>query len=323
MFHLPLTQSAAIPGTSSLALLQLGVNDLRSKTMTHLNGKELKTIIIRPGGLQDILLQRSRQSMWKVLRADGWRPANTDTLIRLITAVTQDKIVKFVTDAATDLSPYGLERPLLLLGFNSFGGEGIRMAVGRGPKDGKLYARILGRPNVWEISSETFGKIALYPWQWRTSHVWHIPAVDIEKIVAKRKNEPEIELTYASFSDKWTAKSGGKDATSMLNPNRAKFFLKQLTSLEASRWIGPMHPNAMKAIETPDTVIKIHVKQFNDAGTETGTAVKTLRIAHTTGGLIYFAKIDSLPVGRDREHEASYFYLSPEVISKLYVNLFE
>ena len=323
VFHLPLTNSASVTGTNSLGFLQTGVNDLRSKTMTHLNGRELKTIIIRPGGLQDILLERTRSTEWKILRPDGWHPTNIDTLARLITAVTQDKILRFVTDAATDLSPYGLDRPLVLLGFNSYAGEGIRMAMGKGPEDGKLYARILGRPNVWEISSETFGKIALYPWQWRTAHVWSIPEIDIEKIVIQRKDQPEISLTYAHLADKWTAKLDGKDATSTLNPNRAKYFLKQLTSLEASRWIGPNHTTAMKAVESADTTIKIHVKQFDDEGMETEPAIKTLRIAHTGGGLIYFAKVDTVPVGRNAQHESSYFYLSPEIISKLYVNLFE
>ena len=159
--------------------------------MVSLDGKQLKTIIIRPGGLQDILLQRETQSAWKVRHLDGWRPTNTDTLIRLITAFTQDKIVNFITDAATDLSPYGLDQPLLLLGFKSFNGDTIQIAIGRGaqnPEDQnrKLYARILDRPNIWEISNETLGKIALHPWQWRTSHAWHIPDVDIKKIIIHR-----------------------------------------------------------------------------------------------------------------------------------------
>ena len=84
-----------------------------------------------------------------------------------------------------------------------------------------------------------------------------------------------------------------------------------------------MHPGAMKAIASPDTVIKVHVQEFNDDGTAHATVVKILKIAHTSGRLINFAKIDSLPVGRDRDHEASYFFLSPEVITKLHVNLFE
>mgnify|MGYP000006915778 FL=1 len=328
VFHLPLTKSAAIPGTPSLALLQSGVNDLRSKNMVSMDGKQLKTIIIRPGGLQDILLQRETQSAWKVRHLDGWRPANTDTLIRLITAFTQDKIVNFITDAATDLSPYGLDQPLLLLGFKSFNGDTIQIAIGRGaqnPEDQnrKLYARILDRPNIWEISNETLGKIALHPWQWRTSHAWHIPDVDIKKIIIHRKKEPVVELTYNSFSDAWTSKTEGKESSTRLNTDRAKLFLKQLTSLKASRWIGPMHPGAMKAIASPDTVIKVHVQEFNDDGTAHATVVKTLKIAHTSGRLINFAKIDSLPVGRDRDHEASYFFLSPEVITKLHVNLFE
>ena len=325
VFHLPLTQSAVAPESTSLNSLQVGVNDLRSKTMTQLNGKELQAIIIRPGGLDPILLKRERLTEWQMLRTEGWRPTNTDTLIRLIQAVTQDKIVKFVTDAATsdDLTAYGLDRPFLLLGFNNFNNKGLRIAIGRSPKDGKSYARILGKPNIWEISTDTLQKIALYSWQWRTPHVWHIPEVDIQKIVLERKGKPSIELSYQYFADKWSAKIDGQDATSSLNPNRAKFFLKQLTSIKAHRWLGPRHTDAIQAIQAPDTVIKIHVTQVNNEGIEIEPVIKTLRIAHTPGGLIYFAKVDTLPVGQNKELKSSYFFLSPKTIPKLYVDLFD
>ena len=127
VFHLPLTQS--ISGTTSLAQLETGVNDLRSKTMTHLNGPQLKTIIIRPLGRPDILLTRTPKTTWQILRKSGYEAANEDTIIDLMLAVTRDKVAKFVTDAATDLKPYGLDRPLLQIGFISFDGQAMRLSL--------------------------------------------------------------------------------------------------------------------------------------------------------------------------------------------------
>ena len=321
VFHLPLTQ--AIPGTTSLAQLQTGVNDLRSRTMTHLNGPQLKTIVLRPVGRPDILLTRTSKSLWQVLRKSGYEAANDDTIIDLMTAVTRDKVAKFVTDAATDLKPYGLDRPLLQIGFISFNGESMRIAISRTSKDENIYAHIVGKPNIWQLSNETMGKIAIHPWQWRTEHVWHIPKVDVEKIDIERKDKPAVQLTSNYFTDQWTAQHDGADATAALNPNRAKNLLNNLEALKTTKWLGPINPQAQEALQTPDTTIRIHLKQVADDGSDLPPIVKTLKIAHTARNLIYFAKIDTHPSNPKNEGEDSFFLLSPTDIKKLYVHLFE
>lgn len=325
VFYLPLNSND--PNIISLSQFQTDVNDLRSKTMTHLNGPQLQNIIIRPTGRPTTLLKRTQKTTWRVLRNQGYEASNDQAVINLMTAVTRDKVQKFVTDAASDLSPYGLNTPFLQLGFVSFSGEGMRLAFGRGPEDQIVYAHVVGKPNIWQISPETMGKIAIYPWQWRTSHVWHIPKVDIEHIEIERRGETKVGLKYAFFSEQWTAtRSDGDqtvDATAQLNPHRANKLLTQLESLSTHKWIGPNHQQAIKAMQTPDTVIRIRVKQIDDNGNDAPAITKTLSIAHTPGKLIYFAKVHTTPAGPNPEDESSYFLIDPETIAKLYVNLFE
>ncbi|MBT8036485.1 MAG: DUF4340 domain-containing protein [Verrucomicrobiae bacterium] len=323
VFHLPLTAAAGIPGSTSLSQLQTGVNDLRSKTMTHLNGPQLKTIIIRPTGRPDTMLKRTKKTTWRVLRRKGWEAANQDAVIDLMLAVTRDKVQKFVTDAATDLSPYGLDQPMLQVGFISFNNEGMRIAIGQGPTGDHLYAHVVGRPNIWEISNETLGKIAIHPWQWRTSHVWHIPKVDINGIRIEKNGQPTVDLKYAFFAEKWEATEDGEDATARLNPNRANAFLSHIESLATSQWLGPLHTQATKALRTPDTVIQMSIKGVDDEGKDMPPIVKTLQIAHTQGKLIYFAKVHTAPRDPRHDDEDSYFLLTPETVDQLYVDLFE
>ncbi len=326
VFHFPLTNTSDPKVITTPSQLQASVNDLRSKTITHLNGKLLKTIIIRPTGRADILLQRTPTSQWRVLRKNGWNPANQEAIIQLITALTRDKIVKFVTDAAADLSPYGLNRPFLRIGLVSFRNRGMGIAFGRDPKNPsseKIYAHIIGKPNIWEISSETLGKIATYPWQWRTHHVWHIPKVDINTITITHQNQPPIQLTYHFFSEDWTAHQGDKDLTASLNPNRANNFLKTLTSLHCAKWLSPNHPQATQFIKNPATTIKIHLNREDSYGNPLPPMVKSLKIAHTPNKLIHFGKINSTPKDPHADGEQNYFLLSPETISKLSTNLFE
>ena len=325
VFYLPLTSN--IPNLISLSQFETGVNDLRSKTMTHLNGPQLKSIIIRPHGRPDTLLTRTKKTTWRVLRKKGYEAANENAVIDLMTAVTRDNVEKFVTDAATDLSPYGLNAPMIQLGFLSFNNEGMRLAIGREPKGDKIYAHIVGKPNIWKISYETLGKISIHPWQWRTSHVWHIPPVDIKQIEIEKKGQPPVTLDYSFFTEQWKATRGKegekKDATSELNPHRANTLLGHLESLTTNKWIGPAHPQAVNALKTPDTIIRIHIQRVDDNGLDAQPITKTLKIAHTKGNLIYFAKVETTPKGSESEGEESYFLLNAEMIQKLYVKLFE
>lgn len=325
VFYLPLTSN--IPDMISLSQLETGVNDLRSKTMTRLNGPQLKSIIIRPNGRPDTLITRTKKTTWRVLRKEGYEAANENAVIALMTAVTRDKVEKFVTDAATDLSPYGLDNPMIQLGFLSFNNEGMRLAIGREPQGDKIYAHVVGKPNIWEISYETLGKISIHPWQWRTSHVWHIPSVDIKQIEIEKKGQAPLTLDYSFFTEQWKASRGKEgekeDATSYLNPHRANTLLGNLESLTTKKWIGPVHPQAVNALKEPDTIIRIQIQRVDDNGLDAPLITKTLKIAHTAGNLIYFAKVETTPKGPDSQGEESYFLLDSETIQKLYVKLFE
>lgn len=323
VFELPLTAAAALPDTSSLSQLQSGVNDLRSKTMTYLNGPQIKTIIIKPSHLMPIMLERTPKTTWRILRRSGREEANQNSIIDLMTAVTRDKIQKFVTDAATDLTPYGLDQPFLQIAFISFNNEGMRIAFGRDPEQQNIYAHIVGKPNIWQISPETLAKISLHPWQWRTAHVWHVPKVDITTISIKKKGETKTMLGYNHFTGAWDAKRGESNATAALNPNRADKLLESITSLKADRWLGPMHSQAGAALEDPDIIISVSLSRHDDEGNDLPPVIKTLRISRTPSGYINFGKIDSIPIGLDHEDETSYFLISSETIQKLSVNLFK
>lgn len=312
-----------LPDINSLGQLRMGVNDLRSKTLTRLSGPDLKTIIIRPEGRPPIMLQRTEQTAWEVLRRQGWKQANLDAVTDLISAVNRDQVQKFVTDAATDLTSYGLDQPFLQIAFISLNNEGMRIAFGKAPENDHIFAHVVGRPNILQISPETLGKIPQSSWEWRTSHVWHLPKVDISQIVIRNAGSPLIELSYNHFAGSWSATQNGIDATASLNPNRADKFLTYLESLQTKHWLGPMHPQAMKALGNPDVTISVSIRRINDEGQEMPPVVRTLEIAHTPGGFIHFAKVDSLPRSPDTEDEDSYFLLDPEIIKKLGIDLFE
>ncbi|MGJ8676579.1 MAG: DUF4340 domain-containing protein [Akkermansiaceae bacterium] len=323
VFHLPNSTDAS-SGVSSLDDLQIGVNGLRSKTMVHLSAKLLNTIVIRPRSRPPLLLKRESGKPWQLLSIDGWKQPHLETLSELIEAVVDDKIQKFVTDAATDLSLYGLDNPILQIGFNGFDGSGIALAIGRNPEGEEIYAHLTDSPHIWQISPKTLGKIATRAWQWRSPNVWHIPKVDINRITIQKRGEPITDLQYAYFSGEWTAKRGGKLANAALNPNRADTLLTNIESLSTMRWLGPDEAIVAKFLETPDLSISVHVTPFDNEGNELSPIIKTLKIAHTPNKSLHYAKISTEPqTPASMKDDENYFMLPSEIISQLSVNLFE
>ena len=84
-----------------------------------------------------------------------------------------------------------------------------------------------------------------------------------------------------------------------------------LDSLKTTRWLGPLHPQAMIALENPEITISVSMRRFDDQGNDLPPMRKTLRVSQTPGGYIIFAKIDSLPISPEDEDGTSYFLLSP------------
>jgi len=321
VFHLPIANEE---GVISLNKLQLGVNDLRTKTMLQINGKQLQTIVIGSEKGSQILLQRKPQQHWENLTQTGPKAANLVALAQLIEAATVDKVEKFVTDAATDLSPYGLDAPVLKIGFVSFNKDGLALAFGKKLGSPEIYAHIIGRPNIWQVSTETLSKISIHPWEWRTTQIWNIPRVDIKHITIKKGNNAATTLRYNFFTEQWKANEGDKNLTANLNPNRANNFLKNLEVLSCISWLGPYHPQATNSLKTPDLIIKATITPVDNDGNSLSTITKTLTVGSSANKHLYYGKIQTEPADANtRKDEINYFQLDQKTIQQLSVDLFE
>lgn len=320
VFHIPISE----PDITSLSDIEYGVNDLRAKTLVQINGQQLSTIILRPKNQPDIYLKRQPKAEWQISNGKEFQAINHQTLSELIYATTKDKIQRFVTDAATDLSLYGLDDPAIQIGFIGYNGSGTRLNIGRDPKGETNYAHIAGSPHIWEISVETLGKIATHGWQWRTPVVWHIPKVDIHKIVVQKAKQPSLELDYHFFSEKWQATRDEKDVTAAINPNRANTFLSHLESISTPSWIGPYHKQAIELLKTPALTIHTHITPVDEEGEPLPDIIKTISIASSANGLLHFGKVTTSPITRKNSIEdANYFLLQASDVKKLDVDLFK
>ncbi|BCX50398.1 conserved hypothetical protein [Haloferula helveola] len=318
VFELPLTTVASREEGKSLTGLNdlpLSVNALRDPTLTSIDPRGLKSILISPAAGDDILIRRETPRQRFQVMLDGrLGDPNETALFSLLKAITEGKVADFVSDTATDLKPYGLDQPFLILRFLSFDGNAIRLDFGES-EDGTIHAIREGTTTVVKIDPSMLALIPTNPWDWRNPALWSIAAIDVTSLLVEKPGSPDLVLTPDFFAEKWKAKLGSEDVTGSLSPERADIFLQNLLDLEASNWLRPSETEADKALLKPDMVFTIFAKTVDDQGEESGVTSPQIRIAKVKRGNIElcYGRVSTQPYP---------FLLDPEKVRQLEVDLF-
>jgi len=311
IFELP---SKANADLVSLSALPLAVNDLRDSTLTNLNIASLKGILIEPAGRTPLLISKL-PGKWVL--GDGENPplANERRLFDLLKAVTETEVKAFVTDAATDFTPWGLDKPFLSLRFLAIDNQSLELSFGS-DKQGVVYVTRRGTTSVMKVDDEVITRIATQPYQWRDSRLWALNSTDLKSLEIRRDTRPLVTLDYDFLDESWKAQRDGHDATSELDPSRANYLLGLLSNLSVNRWLPADYAAADKALLAP--ILSFTVKsQLTDAGgNDAGLGTKELVIAPAAEGennRFYYGRITS---------DENPFVLDQETFDKLKVELF-
>ena len=167
-------------------------NDLRDRHLVRLDTNNLDRINIEAIGQPKIVLARKEQA-WTIASRNN-QPANGDEVRRLITTLNDQQVTKFVTDTASDLPKYGLDKPQLQLTFSSFASENTaETAAGEHPfltlafgkvEGADVYARIGEEPFIVAVNRELLGKIWVDPLQWQELAIFKFKPNDIHRFRA-------------------------------------------------------------------------------------------------------------------------------------------
>lgn len=311
VFSLPLKSE---PDIVSIPDLPLTVNDLRDPTLTNLNVTSIRGIAIETATTPPILISRESPTRWTATIGKYKQPANERRLIDLLVAVIETRALSFETDAAPqDLSPWGLDRPILTLTFLAENNQTLAISFGLDNRGG-LFAKRKSSPTVMRIDNSFLEKIAVNAHDWRHSRLWSLSKVDLTSLVRTEEGSPPLELTYDDRIEKWKARREGNDVTSDLDTARANFVLAALENLQVTRWLAPADEAAAVVLAKPALTFAITEKTVDDFGDDVGKKMETLTLAtESSSGLIY-GKISSDP---------SPFILDPESFLKLSIPLLD
>lgn len=291
IFDLPLKPE---PGLVSLAALPLAVNDLRDPTLTHLNIQSIRGISIQPVTSPEILITREPPRPWMALIDGKSQEANEENLYALLKAVTSSRAIGFESDAATDFTPWGLNRPILKLRFLGQDNQGLELRFGIDGKGG-YFANRLGTATVMRVDPSLVASIAVRPYEWRHSRLWSVDRVNLIAIERKLDAAPPLILKYKFLDESWQADQEGQDLSGKLDPVRTNFMLSVLEGLKVSRWLSPTDEGAIAALTTPSLAITIVEKTLNDEGDFTGLANRTVTFAPAAPGNnpgFYYGRLD-------------------------------
>ena len=310
VFDLPLKPE---PGFISLADLPLAVNDLRDPTLTHLNIQSLRGIAIQPATSPEIVISRDPPKPW-MAECDGVSgEANEETLYALLKAITTHRAIGFASDAATDFTPWGLDRPFLTLRLLGLDNQGLVLHFGMDHKGG-IFVNRLGTPSVMRVDPALVAAIAVRPYEWRHARLWSVDRVNLIAIERQAATAPPLTLKYKFIDESWHAEVNGQDRSAALDPARANFMLSVLEGLKVSRWLAPGDEAAASALATPSLALTVVEKSVNDDGDFTGLLTRKLTLAPGPGPAFYYGRLntDNYP-----------FLLNRETYQKLADDLFE
>lgn len=275
IFDLPLKPEA---NRVSLASLPLAVNDLRNPRLTNINEesrKLLRRISVQPATGPEILLTTSAPPQPWMVTIDGkTQEANEGRLYILLKMATEDRATGFVNDAATDFTPWGLDKPLIKVRFSTGNeAETIQLAFGTDGKGGYFVNRV-GTPTVMRVDEAVVQGIPRRPYEWRSSRVWSLDRTSLRAIARKTGDQPPLMLLYDFKSEEWTANSDRADLTPLLIPARANFLLGTLEGLRATRWLSPEDESANNALATPSLIFKVFEDELDETtGDTTGKRI--------------------------------------------------
>lgn len=268
-----------VSGMTSLADLPLTINELRDPALTHLNIKALSAIAILPSTGPEILLSREAAKPWTCVINGVSQEANEPNLYLLLKTVTTGKALSFESDAATDFTPWGLDRPILRLRFLATDNQTFELRFGM-DRNGNCFANRLGTPTVIKIDESLIRSIAVRPYEWRSARLWSIDKVNLLAIKRSGGNSPSLTLKYRFIDEAWAAThDDGHDLSAEIDPVKANYLLSTLEELQVLRWLAVDDESAINALKKPTLEYQIVEKQFDEKGDFSGTVTRRLTLA--------------------------------------------
>jgi hypothetical protein len=213
--------------------------DLRDYHLVRIDTNVLDRITIDVPGNGKTVLAR-KDGNWTIASRNN-APADSRAVRRLIEALQNARVTRFVEDVASNLPKYGLDKPRLQITFSSFASENTAetkageepfATLSFGKEDGdNVYARLTDEPFVVTARRGLLDQIPADPLQWQELSIFKLKPDQIHRLSITTDKELSLER---GDNNQWHWVKG----TGQIDGNNVQSLLNTLSSLHAARWLG-------------------------------------------------------------------------------------
>ena len=217
--------------------------DLRDHHLVRIDTNVLDRITIDAPAKGKAILAR-KDGNWTIASRNNV-PADSGAVRRLIDAVQNERVTKFVEDIASNLPRYGLDKPHLQLTFSSFASENTAetkageepfATLAFGKEDGdSVYARLTDEPFVVAVHRGLLDQIPADPLLWQDLSIFKFKTDQIRRLSVTTDKELSLER---GENNQWHWLKGN----GVIDGKNVQSLLTTLSSLHAVRGLGATRP---------------------------------------------------------------------------------
>jgi hypothetical protein len=236
--------------------------DLRDNHLVRVDTNILDRITIdAPGKTKTVLARKGGN--WTIASRNN-APADSGAVRRMIDALQNERVTKFVEDVASNLPKYGLDKPQLQLTFSSFASENTAetkageqpfatVAFGKDEGD-NVYARLTDEPFVVAVRRGLLDQISPDPLRWQELSIFKSKPEQIHRVTVTTYKELSLERDQNNQWH-WVRGSGA------INQSNLQSLLITLSNLYAVRWLGATTPQ--HGFDKPQLVVSFTTSPDN------------------------------------------------------------
>ena len=230
-------------------------------TCSLLSREELQQtlgVTIEKTGQPRIVLSRDEQR-WQFISP---RPAvaNANSVIRLFEAINSGEIKAFISDTATDLARYGLDRPGLRLIFSSYAsentaesnaGESVLATLEFGKsEEGSTYGRIVEEPFIFSVPDSLISSLPSDEYAFESLSITDLRRPDLVSVHIERPDREPLDLIRDN-QNKWILKGIENEQ----NDGEVQLLLNAVVEIRVAKWVG--EEKTEYGLETPALTLVI------------------------------------------------------------------
>ncbi len=296
---------------------KLQPNHLRDQNLAKVVPGSVTSIRIRSSTHPEVKLDRLEKG-WVLERFGKKESANEQRIQRLLVGLNAAQVLDFLNDAATNLEPYGLDKPGLTLEWST--SDPIPGSQSRVEKtmlldfglstEKQTCARYRDEPSIFRVSPEMVN--TLLPTdgvKWRGTRIIDANQFSVRRIIIAEGVKPPVVLHYSPFDATWTATMAERDITPTLDKAAANALLNKLSTFAVSDWSSD-RTAAIQALKNPTLTVQVVLVPVNVTNAQ--PEALTLTFAPTAPGVstaIYHGRLnddpDTFVISRDLYQELS------------------